>query len=173
VRRTACEHAGTLGTDKLIPLYEKLTAKTDDPELYASCMEGLVQMFHRHPVFDTASEAAYRLFLRRLEATPRGEHVPPWTVTSTFCYFSHESDLDKLAAWKRQATWFDATEVKRVMTAVIADKSTSWMARAAAVESIVGLGATKPELEALRRGYSPNDRADREVLEKIATALSE
>jgi len=92
---------------------------------------------------------------------------------STFCYYSHESDLAKLAAWKQQATWFDPTEVKRVMAHVIADKTANWMARAAAVESMVGLGATKLELAALKRGYLPGDRKDKPVLDKIASAIAE
>lgn len=171
-RRAACEHAGTLASHEMLATYERLTESTTDPELYASCMEGLVRMFHNHPVFDTASEPAYRLFLRRLEAKPRTETTPPWTVMSTFCYYSHESDLDKLHAWKQRATWFDAAEVKRVMTNVIGDKAANWMARAAAIESMVGLGATKPELEALRRGYNANDQKDRPVLDKLATVIS-
>jgi hypothetical protein len=173
VRRHACELAGALGSDDLIPLYEKLTEQTSDAELYAACMEGLVRMFHHHPKFDTANKQAYDLFLRRLERKPRTEHAPPWTVMSTFCYYSHESDLDRLAAWKQRATWFDAAAVKRVMSDVIADKTANWMARAAAVESMVGLGATKPELEALRRGYSASDTKDRPVFDKLASVLSE
>ena len=173
VRHTACEYSGKLGSDELLPLYERLTSTTADPELYSACMEGLVRMFHNHPVFDTSNEQAYRLFLRRLDDKPRTEHSPPWNVMSTFCYYSHGSDLAKLAAWKQQATWFDPAEVKRVMTHVIADKTANWMARAAAVESMVGLGATKLELAALKRGYTSGDRKDKPVLDKIASAIAE
>ncbi len=170
VRTTACESAGKLGGDDLIPLYEKLTASTSDPDLYAACMEGLVRMFHEHPSFETANEAAYHLFLKRISTMPRTETSPPWNVMSTFCYFSHESDLDKLAAWKKRATWFDPREVKRVMSDVIRDKAASTMARSAAIESMVGLGATKPELEALRRAIDPKAKS---VLDKLATAMAE
>ncbi|MEO8701630.1 MAG: HEAT repeat domain-containing protein [Kofleriaceae bacterium] len=173
VRSVACEQAGKLGSDELIPLYERATATAADPDHYAACMEGLAAMFHNHPAFDTASEPAYRLFLRRLDAKPRTEHTPPWTVMSTFCYFSHESDLGKLAAWKQRAPWFDPREMKRAMSGVIADRHASWMARAAAVESMVGLGATKTELEALRRGYSAGDSNARPLLNKIASAIRE
>ena len=170
VRRAACALGGKLGDATLVPMYTRQTATTADPELHAACMEGLVAMFHNPPGFDTASEPAYRLFLERLEAQPRSEQSPPWSVMSTFCYFSHDADLDKLAAWKQRATWFDAAEVKRVMTSVITDKATSWMARAAAVESLVGLGATKAELAALRAAHDP---VDRQVLAKIDSALGE
>ncbi|MGH9195106.1 MAG: hypothetical protein ACRD1T_05135 [Acidimicrobiia bacterium] len=120
--------------------------------------------------FDSANEAAYKLFLRRrLEARPRTEHAPPWNVMSTFCYFSHEADLERVAAWKTQATWFKPADVKRVMASVIADRSASWMARAAAVESMVGLGATKTELKGLKKGLGGGK--DRAVIEKIASAI--
>ncbi len=173
VRRTACSRGGKLGDAMLVPMYTAQTATTNDPQLYAACMEGLVAMFHNHPVFDTASEPAYRLFLERLQMQPRSEQSPPWSVMSTFCYFSHDADLDKLAAWKQRATWFDANEVKRVITGVINDKATSWEARTAAVESLVGLGATKEELAALRVSYNPKDPVDRRVLAKIDSALGE
>lgn len=170
VRRSACALGGTLGDPTLVPMYAQHTATTADPELYAACMEGLVAMFHDHPLFDTASEPAYRLFLERLATQPRSEVSPPWSVMSTFCYFSHDADLAKLAAWKQRAPWFDANEVKRVLTSVIADKATSWMARTAAVESLVGLGATKAELSALRATVTP---VDPRVLAKIDSVLDE
>lgn len=170
VRTAACEYAGKLGSDDLLPLYDKLTLDTSNPELYAACMEGLVRMFHDHPVLDTANERAYRLFLTRLEHQPRTETTPPWSVMSTFCYFSHGADADKQAAWRQRAPWFDPAEVKRVMTSVISDRATSWMARAAAIESMIGLGATKPELEALRAHVDPKDKP---VLDKLASAIAE
>ena len=170
VRTTACEYAGKLAGDDLLPLYDKLTSNTSDPDLYAACMEGLVRMFHDHPSLDTANEKAYRLFLSRLAKQPRSETSPPWSVMSTFCYFSHGGDDAKVAAWKQRAPWFDASEVKRVMTSVISDKATSWMARAAAIESMVGLGATKPELAALRKHIDPKDKS---TLDKLASAISE
>ena len=162
VRRAACAQAGRLGTDDVLPLYERATAQVTDPAHYAACMEGLAAMFHNHPSFDTASEAAYRLFLRRIEQTPRTEHSPPWSVMSIFCYFSHEADLERLAAWKHRATWFDANEVKRVLSGVIADRNASMQARSAAIESLVGLGVTPVELASLKKTL------DKPLLDKLA-----
>jgi hypothetical protein len=118
VTRTRLQaRAGRLGSDEPVALYEKLTAPgprdRDRRELYAACMEGLARMFHDHPSFETANEKAYQLFLRRLDERPRTEHSPPWTVMSWFCYFSHEADPAKLAAWKQRATWFDAAAMRR------------------------------------------------------------
>jgi hypothetical protein len=167
VRHSACEYAGKLAGDDLLPLYEKLTATHADPDLYAACMEGLVRMFHNVPVLDTHNEHAYRLFLKRVSDAP---HAAPWNVLSTFCYFSHGSDGDKLAAWKQRAPWFDAVEVKKVMASVVGDPKASSPARAAAIESIVGLGASKTELEALRRSIDPKDKP---VLDKLASVIAQ
>jgi hypothetical protein len=139
--------------------------------MYAACMEGLVSMFHSHPNFDTSSEAAYKLFMKRLSAKPRSESSPPWSVMASFCYFSHEADLDKLAAWKKNATFFKADEVKQVMASVIGDRSASWMARSAAIESMVGLGASKTELESIMKGMNSGDQRDKPVAEKLASVI--
>lgn len=171
VRRAACASAGKLGDDALLPIYRNVTATASDPALHAACMEGLVAMFHDHPTFETTSEGAYRLFLERLTAKPRSAATPPWTVMSTFCYLSHEPDLAKLDAWRARATWFDAAEAKRAIADVVADRSADWKARAAGIESLVGLGATKAELAALRRGLSMTDD-DRQVAAKLDSALA-
>ncbi len=173
VRRAACAQGGKLGNDVFLPLYEQATASAADPDMYAACMEGLVAMFHNHPGFDTSSEAAYKLFLRRLEAKPRTEHTPPWSVMSAFCYFSHDADLEQLAAWKKHATYFNPDEVKRAMAGVITDRSASWMARSAAIESMVGLGASKLELAALKQSFDAADRRDKPVVDKLVSVLAE
>ncbi len=157
LRQAACRAGGTLGSALWVPFYERVTATSDVPELYAACMEGVVSMF----VVPPSSEAAYRLFLRRIREAPS---QAPWQVMSAFCY-THE--------WKQRPAWFDATEVKTVLTAVITDRAASWQARAAAIESMVGLGATRDELKALEAGYSPKDSSDRLVLAKLDSALAE
>jgi hypothetical protein len=99
------------------------------------------------------SEAAYRLFLRRIAETPRSEHTPPWTVMSVFCDFKHDA----------RATWFDAAEVRRVLASVIADPQASMAARSAAIESLAGLGPTPVELLTLKKSVS-----EKPLLDKIA-----
>lgn len=171
LRREACATGGKLGDASFVPFYERVTENATDPELYAACMEGLVAMFHNAPAFDTANEAAYRLFLRRISAQPRSEHAPPWQVMSAFCYDSREADPAKLALWRTTATWFDATEVKAALASVIGDRATSWKARAAAIESMVGLGASPAELKALAAGYaSGSDPGDARVLATLDRA---
>ncbi len=173
LRREACAAGGKLGDASFVPFYERVTENAADTELYAACMEGVVAMFHNAPAFDTANESAYRLFLRRISAQPRTEHAPPWQVMSAFCYDSREADLEKLAAWRRRATWFAPAEVKAALASVIGDRATSWKARAAAIESMVGLGATAADLKVLAAGYaSGSDPGDARVLATLDRASS-
>ncbi|MEO8705116.1 MAG: HEAT repeat domain-containing protein, partial [Kofleriaceae bacterium] len=82
VRAAACEYGGKHGAAVMLPVLEKLTAKSDDKELYSACMTGIGYMFHQYPFFETTNEGAYKLFLKRLNATPRSEAQPPWGVMS-------------------------------------------------------------------------------------------
>lgn len=173
LRRAACAAGGKLANAAWLPFYEQATARTDDAAFAGACLEGVLAMFHNPPAFDTANVEAYHLFLRRISAEPRSAESPPWQVMSAFCYYAREADLEKLAAWKRAATWFDPAEVKAALTGVIRDRATSWQARTAAVESMVGLGATREELRALGARYDNADTSDRRVLAKLDSALSE
>lgn len=157
LRQAACAAGGKLGNPQWLSLYERTTATAEDPEAYAACMEGVVSMFLAQP----GNEGAYRLFLRRIQEAPS---KAPWQVMSAFCY-SHD--------WKNLPPWFDSTEVKAAMATVVKDRSASWQARAAAVESIVGLGASKAELKALEAGSSPTDSSDKLVLAKLDSALAQ
>ncbi len=148
LREAACAAGGKLGSQLWLPFYERVTATSDVPELYAACMEGVVSMFIEQP----NSEGAYRLFLRRITESPS---KAPWQVMSAFCYTRE---------WKQRPSWFDATEVKAAMTAVITDPAATWQAREAAVESMVGLGATRDELRSLT--------SDKLVLAKLDSALA-
>lgn len=148
VRAAACARAGKLGTDAVLPLYERTTAAVADPQLYAACMEGLASRV-------TSSEAAYRLFMRRIAQTPRSEHTPPWTVMSLFC---------DLSAEKRPA-FLDAKEVRGVLANVIVDPAANMQARSAAVESLAGLDAPPAELATLRKALS--EQGDELLVEKI------
>ncbi|MFN0253111.1 MAG: HEAT repeat domain-containing protein [Kofleriaceae bacterium] len=166
VREAACQWGGELGDKKMLPALTKHTAKTDSKDMYTACMAGLGAMFHHYPLYGTDNQAAYKLFLDRIQATPRSEHAPPWTVMSLFRYAGDPKN-DKLAAWKRRATWFKPADVKRALSVVIADKASNWMARTAALESFAALGANKAELEALKKGYDATVAYDSHVLKKI------
>jgi hypothetical protein len=169
VRQAACEYGGKLGNKAMLPVMEKYTATADDKAMYGACLEGLVAMFHQFPLYPTANEAAYKLFLKRL-AAPRSADAPHWATMSRFRYFS-DPKSEKLKEWKQKATWFKVDAVKKALASVVADKKTNWMARNGAIESLVGLGAKKAELEALKKGYDEKVSDDTHVLKKIDEAL--
>ncbi len=171
VRAAACEYGGKLGNKVMLKVLEKYTNKPEDKELYAACMKGIVAMFFQYPFYETLNQDAYKLFLKRLNASPRSADSPPWTVTGEFSKFNDEKN-EKLAVWKKKAVWFKADEMKKALSAIVNDKRTNWMARTAAIESLVALGATKPELEALTKGYDEKISEDKNVLKKITEAIT-
>jgi hypothetical protein len=169
VRQAACEYGGKLGNKAILPVIEKFTAK-EDKEMYGACMKGLIEMFFQYPFYETTNEAAYKLFVKRL-ASPHGPDAPPWTVTGEFKKYADDKH-DKLVAWKKKATWFKPADVKKALASVVADKKTNWMARTGAIESLEGLGATKAELEALKKGYDEKNFDDKNVLKKLDDAIA-
>lgn len=115
VRADTCRVAGGLVDDSLLPLFERVTdVRATDRDLRDACMEGLSAM-----VLD--SEAAYRLFLRRVT-----EGVRPWQAMSAFCPYKAST----------RPTWFSVDEVRAVLGMVVEDPATSPMAVAAARESL-------------------------------------
>lgn len=170
VREAACEYGGKLGHKAMLPVIEKLTAKADD-KMYAPCMKGLVAMFHQYPLYPTDNQAAYKLFLKRINAKPRTEAGPPWQIMDAFRY-AGDAKNEKLAAWKKKATWFKAADVKKALTDVIADKQSNWMARTSAIESLLGLGVTKAELEPLIKLYDPANHKEQTVHKKLTEAAA-
>jgi hypothetical protein len=172
VRSTACEYAGKLGAPSLVATYEKFTASAEDSKLYSACMNGLVALFHNYPLYDTSVEGAYKLFLKRLNAKPRSKDAPPWQAMSAFQYANTGDRNSKLVDWQKKATWFKPADAKKALASVIADKQSNWMSRTGAVSSMVGLGATKKELEALKAGYDGKDNTDEYVIKKIDEAVA-
>jgi hypothetical protein len=171
VRAAACEYGGKLGHKAMLTVLEKLTNKTDDKDMYSACMKGIVAMFFQYPFFETTSQEAYKLFLKRLNAAPRSADSPPWSVMSEFAKYADDKN-EKLVAWKKKATWFKDAEMRKALAAVVADKKTNWMARTGAIESLIALGASKAELETLKKGYDEKNFDDKNVLKKLDEAIN-
>ena len=155
VQAYACERAGGLGDDKLIPIYEKLTADTSNEKLYAGCMKGLLNTWFSYPFFNTSNEKGYKLFLERLKAEPRSKNVPPWTIMSSFQPF--ERDSRGLKAWKEKVKFFKADEVIEAVKSVVEDEKANWMARNGGVKSMLALGAPKATFEAMVKACTGDD----------------
>ncbi len=148
-QQAACSQAGKTGDDQLIPAYTKLTKDDKNPDLYSACMKGLLEMFASYPFFETHSEKAYKLFLKRLGDKPRSEKRPPWSIMSSVGHLGDKRD--KLKKWRANAPWFKAADVIKALEAVVKDEKANWMARTGAVKSILALGAKKAQLEALEK----------------------
>jgi len=172
VRRIACALGGTTGDPAMLPVLDKLTARADDPRLYEACMQGVVKMFHQPPLYETHDEAAYRLFLGRISVTPRTHDTPPWTVMNAFQLASDDARNPKLVAWKKLASWFDPAAVRKPLVAIVADHAADPRARTFAIDSLVGLGISRADLEALRRTCNNKNPDDQGVLKKLGLALT-
>jgi hypothetical protein len=153
VRAAACEYGGRLGNEAFLPTLERGTASAKvDPEYYGDCMAGLIAMWANYPFFETGSEKAYRLTLRRLTARPRTEHAPPWGIYGDLSYLADPSH-DKAAKWRAAHRWFKPAELRKALGSIIVDPAAGWMARTGALEAAVALGATRAELGAWRKRY--------------------
>jgi hypothetical protein len=95
VRRAACEEAGRVGSDVVLPFYERATSAVTDPDFYAACM----QVSRASP-----RQSAYRLFLPHRRDRARAHAAVDRDVV--FC------DLEQ-----DQRGWFDV-EVRRVASVV-------------------------------------------------------
>jgi hypothetical protein len=167
VRQAACEYAGGLGDDTLIKTYEKLTRDTSDGALYGACFEGVLHMWASYPHFDTHSKKAYELTLKLLKKEPRTEHAPPWSAMGDFGYVAKAGE-----EWAKQAKFFKAADLRKALAAVIADPKANWMARSGAVEAIVALGASKGDLEKLKKGYAKPEGDDSHVVRALDEAIA-
>ena len=179
VRLIACEYAGRLGDDALIPIYQELTADVRDPALYGACLAGLLAMWARSPLFDTYSEKAYRLTLRLIERRPRTKDSPPWSIMMDLMMaFQEPATSNKyLEQWLGQATWFKAADLRKTLGSVVGDLDAHAGARRFAADTIVALGAPLKELEALRArlgaaGHGEDDEEERELAKKLDEAIA-
>jgi HEAT repeat protein len=131
VRRLACRSAGRTGDDRLVPIYRKLTQNPDaDPETYASCMRGLIEMWNPLMSRPKLSRKAYVLSLARMNEKPRGKNRPPWIIPKEFGRIPHG-----------EPPWYEKDEVVKMLLAVALDQRARWLARAGAVRALGKLKA--------------------------------
>jgi hypothetical protein len=107
-------------------------------------------MWGEYPLYGTDNEDAYKLTIELLNSKPRTKDIPPWTAMSTFGHLGSEKNK-KLAEWKEKASWFKADDLKKALSGIVADGEAYWMTRTGAAKSLAGLGASKAELEKLRK----------------------
>ncbi len=138
VRKAACEAAGSIGDESLIPVYKKLTKASVDPALYSSCMSGLLDTWLDFPFYETHSKAGYKLTMKRLKKKPRDDKHPPWSMMSSFQYVGDKKS-DKLKKWRAYADFYKKKDLIAVLSDIVTDEKANWMARTATVRSLAKL----------------------------------
>ncbi|MFH2009623.1 MAG: HEAT repeat domain-containing protein [bacterium] len=153
VRKSACEGAGKLEDEKVLPLLTKLTlSKKTDPELYTECFKGVINMWTQFPFPPKKpSKKAYKLTLQLLKQKPRSEKRPPWTISSMF-YDLKKEDKD-FQKWHATAKFYKKKELFEAFASVIKDSKAGWMIRTYLVDLCADMGAEKKFFKKLLNSY--------------------
>jgi hypothetical protein len=155
VRAAACEYAGNLGDEKFMPSFTKLTADANE-KIRNACTKGLVYMWWSYPFHENASEKAYKLTLKILKKKPRTKDNPFWTIPGMF----RSKNKDKFPEWQKKAPWFKQAELNAVLADLVKDTNVNWLGRNGAVEALVENGATKAEMEKIRKSFTGEPKGD-------------
>jgi hypothetical protein len=151
VRRAACGYAGRMSAaDKVLPVLEKLTARPEDPQLYASCMHALVELWNPRRGTDPPSPAAYALSVARLRRTPRSQDQPPWEVIADFGRTPRGAP-----------TWYRPQEVVKVLAEIAVDEKAHAVARSGAALALGELKAVA-RLQQIRTALGARPDSDSE-----------
>jgi hypothetical protein len=149
VRGLACANLGRHG-DQALALLEKRTA---DPAAqgYGTCFIGLVRQWASPPRFDTASEKAYKLTLRRIAQKPHGEEAPAFTAMTLIAQLADGSP--EATAWRKEHAWFEPGALVKALGEAVIDPGTGHAARFGALDAAVKHGATKADLATWRKSF--------------------
>ncbi|HTR50055.1 MAG TPA: hypothetical protein VMJ10_05055 [Kofleriaceae bacterium] len=169
LRLIACARAGELGDDALLPIYERLTADTADRELYDAAFEGLFAMWSEPPLFQTASKAAYKLTTRLLERKPRA--IPVGVIVAIHLMATSTGDR-YYQDWLDRAPWFKPAAFGEMLGELVLDSALDPVGRGLLVEAIAKLGASRRQLERLRKQLHDVTEEDRDVAAKLAEVIA-
>ena len=169
LRLIACSRAGELGADELVPVYERLTADAGDRELYDAAFEGLLAMWANAPLFETANKAAYKLTMTLLERKPR--RIPVGVVVAIQMIASSSGD-SFYRSWLDRAPWFKPAAFREALGGLVLDPDLDAVGRAIVVDAIAALGASRKELERLRKQLHPVTEQDRDLAGKLDAAAA-
>ena len=165
VVKTACQMAGTLGNDTLVPDMVKVL----DTDAQAACAKGLIQLWYNYPAMDTNSEAAYKASLDYLKKAPRTDKMPDWQAISTLKQVSKT----KMDDWKTKSPYFKAEELVAAMAEIAKDGAASKLARTNAIE-IIATHGTKADLESMKDAIATDTSKDaKAVQEKLDKAIAD
>ncbi len=164
VKSSVCSNLGRRGDERVMPLLAKHTKDPNSP-LYVACLRGLIGSWASPVPHKQPSQKGYVLTLKRLRATPRTDKRPAWAAISGMRW----AKKPELA---QRASWFKKDEVVAVLSAVVKDKNSNWLARTSAIDVMGALGADKAKFDALRKEYADSKGTNAHVLKKIDKALA-
>ncbi len=159
VRAYACKYIGARADERALPILKKYTKESkSNPKMYAACLRGLIGMWSSPIPHKTPSKKAYKLTLDRLKQKPRVKEI--WTVISGL-------DWAKKAEFQKQASWYKAEKVRKILKDIILDKKFYWLGRSGAASTFQKLGADKAALEAVKKKIGEPEGDDKHVIRKL------
>lgn len=161
VRKTACQMAGNLGNDALVPDMVKILNNADDAATHPECAKALVTMWYAFPTHANTSEAAYKATLDYFKKAPRTADQPHWQVISNLKNVSQA----KFDAWKTKAAYFKVEDLVAAMSDIAKDDAASKLARTNAIDVIAKHG-TKADLEAMKDAIAKSTSKDAKAIQE-------
>jgi hypothetical protein len=167
VRKTACQMAGSLGNDTIVPDMVKVIDNNED-KAQGECAKALVAMWYDFPAHENTSEAAYKAYLDYLKKAPRTANLPEWQAITNL----KNTGKAKFDAWKAKATYFKAEELVAALADIAKDDAASKLARTNAID-VIAVHGTKADLEGMKDAIAASTSKDaKAVQESLNKAIS-
>lgn len=144
-RGSACESAGELGDPRALDLFAKLLVPSSNPSVWDHCLEGLISMWTHG---ENHNAEAYRRSLALIAESPVMENVT-WVASSNVGHIA-EAMKERPDEWKARP-FVKLSQIKSALTKVARSAKATYWARSNAVGGLAQLGATKRELQAIRK----------------------
>lgn len=145
-RENVCRRARTMGTDDLIPAYEKALADSN-PKIKLAAFSGVLSTWWCFPLYATASEGGYRLTLKHLSEIKADKTLPSGYFSPISSLAQKSSMKRTIDAWNAKSAGFYKPEEVRAALLPIAESTTvNSVVRNSAYKALFTHGMSKDEL---------------------------
>jgi hypothetical protein len=174
VRSYLCSRLYGSSDERALAVFNRYLTRKDTPrELYRGCFQGVINAWTGFPQPKKPSKAAYGLTLRVLNARPRSQDRPPWIGIRTLRAAKTEGSSPFHKKWLEAVKpWYKKDRLVKALQSLAADRDSHWMARTGAVDTLRDLGASKQQLQGLKKTYADAKGSDAHVLRAIDRALA-
>ena len=157
VRTCAYKYAGRLHDDRVIDPLEEVLKDSSLVRFHDACITSLTYMWYDYPSHRYTNERAYRITIDYLAQKPRNGDIPYWTTVGAFR--SASSMGTSYEDWKKEATYFDETEINNLMLDIVADQDADRRGREIAMKYIMERGddASKESLKNIMENMTEDD----------------